>query len=67
MERILNRQQPRSRLMPPLWLRCYATLRYWQRNLRTRRQLAGLSIGQLTDAGINEAQRRAELDKPFWR
>jgi uncharacterized protein YjiS (DUF1127 family) len=67
MERILNRQLPRTSPTTPLWLRFYAALRYWQRNLRTRRQLAGLSSRQLADAGISEAQRRAELDKPFWR
>lgn len=67
MERTLKRQQSASTQTAPLWLRFYATLRYWQRNLRTRQQLARLNSSQLADAGITEAQRQVELEKPFWR
>lgn len=49
------------------WLSLYAMLRYWQRNLHTRRQLALLNEQQLADAGISTAEREQELAKPFWR
>lgn len=68
MERTLKRLPPKTVQAPhPLWLKWYATLCGIQRNLRTRRQLARLDNRQLADAGITEAQRQAELDKPFWR
>lgn len=68
MERLLKRQ-PSAQRRPAhsLWLRLYATLLHWQRNLRTRRQLARLDARQLADAGISEAQRQQELATPFWR
>lgn len=44
-----------------------ATLRRWQQRSAQRRQLAGLSIRYLDDAGITEAERLAEISKPFWR
>lgn len=49
------------------WLGLYSTLRYWQRNRRTRRQLALLNEQQLADAGISTAECERELAKPFWR
>lgn len=49
------------------WLSIYSVLRHWQRNRRTRRQLALLNDQQLADAGISAAQREVELAKPFWR
>lgn len=49
------------------WLGLYSTLRHWQRNRHTRRQLALLNEQQLTDAGISQAEREQELAKPFWR
>ncbi len=68
MERLLKRQPSAQRLPAhSLWLRLYATLLHWQRNLRTRRQLARLDARQLADAGISEAQRQQELATPFWR
>jgi uncharacterized protein YjiS (DUF1127 family) len=68
MERLLKRQCPQKTLAGrPLWLRLYSTLCGWQRNVHTRRQLARLDSRQLADAGITEAQRQGELDKPFWR
>ncbi|MHA6491676.1 DUF1127 domain-containing protein [Pseudomonas borbori] len=48
-------------------LRVAATLLQWQRRLVSRRQLARLDARLLADAGISEAQRHAELSKPFWR
>lgn len=68
MERTLNRDKsPSVPISRPYWLSLYARLRQWQRNARTRRQLARLDSRQLADAGISEAQRQCELDKPFWR
>lgn len=34
---------------------------------RSRRQLAQLSDHLLADIGLTEAQRQAELRKPFWK
>jgi uncharacterized protein YjiS (DUF1127 family) len=36
------------------------------RNHRSRAQLARLDARLLADIGISEAQRQAELRKPFW-
>jgi len=47
--------------------RLAATLRRWHQRSEQRRQLAGLAIHQLDDIGITEAQRLAEISKPFWR
>ncbi|OVZ35458.1 hypothetical protein CDO43_40090 [Pseudomonas aeruginosa] len=43
------------------------TMKLWQRRIQSRRQLARLDSRLLADAGISEAQRYAELNKPFWR
>ncbi|EPQ5331537.1 DUF1127 domain-containing protein [Pseudomonas aeruginosa] len=43
------------------------TMKLWQRGIQSRRQLARLDSRLLADAGISEAQRYAELNKPFWR
>lgn len=48
-------------------LRLASTLMLWQRRLVSRRQLAHLDARLLADAGISEAQRMNELNKPFWR
>jgi len=50
-----------------LSLRMLSTVLQWQRRLVSRRQLARLDARLLVDAGISEAQRHAELSKPFWR
>lgn len=50
-----------------LMLRLLAGLQTWRQNSRTRRQLAQLDARQLADTGITQAERDAELDKPFWR
>ncbi|WP_439887010.1 DUF1127 domain-containing protein [Pseudomonas sp. MBLB4123] len=47
--------------------RLHATLALWLRNARTRRQLAALDERLLMDSGITPADRRRELEKPFWR
>ncbi|MFI8380940.1 DUF1127 domain-containing protein [Pseudomonas sp. NPDC079086] len=68
MERTLKQLPPQdTQTSTPLWLRAYAAFCGWQRNRQTRRQLARLDSRQLADAGITEAQRQAELAKPFWR
>ncbi len=48
-------------------LRVFSTLMLWQRRIVSRGQLARLDARLLADAGISEAQRQAELSKPFWR
>lgn len=58
----------RSTLLAPGWpLRVLARLLRWRQNALTRRQLALLDGAQLSDAGIDPAQREEELRKPFWR
>jgi uncharacterized protein YjiS (DUF1127 family) len=47
--------------------RLRGTLKRWQLNVRTRRQLARLDPHLLADAGISPGERLAELEKPFWR
>lgn len=37
------------------------------RNQRNRRHLAQLSDYLLADIGLTEAQRQAEISKPFWK
>ena len=48
-------------------LRIFTTALQWQHRIISRRQLARLDARLLADAGISEAQRHAELSKPFWR
>ncbi|WP_263147316.1 DUF1127 domain-containing protein [Pseudomonas sp. RIT-PI-AD] len=56
-----------TRAQASLPLRMLATLVLWQRRIFSRQQLARLDARLLADAGISEAQRQAELSKPFWR
>ncbi len=49
------------------WQPLLRLLQRWQRNYRTRQQLAQLDDRQLADVGISHSERAAELDKPFWR
>ncbi len=49
------------------WLQLLQVLQCWQRNYRTRQQLAQLDDRQLADVGISHSERASELDKPFWR
>lgn len=69
MERVLTQVLPNVR-KPSLRQRLQrlrALLSGWQRNARTRRQLAALDDRQLADVGISHSERQDELDKPFWR
>jgi uncharacterized protein YjiS (DUF1127 family) len=71
MERTLSSdllfQTNSSNAASGLPLRMVAGLLTWQRRIVSRRQLARLDARLLADAGISEAQRHAELSKPFWR
>lgn len=61
----LNTQHVTSK--PAMPLRLLANLLQWQRRMASRHQLARLDSRLLADAGISEAQRFSELNKPFWR
>ncbi|WP_446433453.1 DUF1127 domain-containing protein [Pseudomonas sp. 1152_12] len=39
----------------------------WARHTHERHQLAQLDPRELSDAGISQGDRIAELSKPFWR
>ena len=68
MERSLDSDLSPSLPTPRHWFyRLLATLLLWRRNARGRRQLAKLDTRLLSDAGITESDRLAEMDKPFWR
>ncbi|HEX5843943.1 MAG TPA: DUF1127 domain-containing protein [Pseudomonas sp.] len=71
MERTLSSElffdHSQANNLSALPLRLLATVLQWQRRLVSRRQLARLDARLLADAGISEAQRHAELSKPFWR
>ncbi|WP_137817659.1 MULTISPECIES: DUF1127 domain-containing protein [unclassified Pseudomonas] len=56
-----------SQAQAALPLRALSNLLLWQRRIVSRHQLARLDSRLLADAGISEAQRYAELNKPFWR
>ncbi|MFC5696049.1 DUF1127 domain-containing protein [Pseudomonas sp. GCM10022186] len=56
-----------SRPAAPWYLRLFATPAQWQRNIRTRRQLAQLDARALADVGISQSERHEELARPFWR
>ncbi|MFG5864307.1 DUF1127 domain-containing protein [Metapseudomonas sp. CR1201] len=49
------------------YLRAFATLAQWRRNVRTRHQLARLDDRALADVGISPSDRDQELGRPFWR
>jgi len=71
MERTLSSDlffdHSQSQSASTLPLRMLASVLQWQRRIVSRRQLARLDARLLADAGISEAQRQAELSKPFWR
>lgn len=56
-----------SKAQAAMPLRVLSNLLLWQRRMSSRHQLARLDPRLLADAGISEAQRFAELSKPFWR
>jgi uncharacterized protein YjiS (DUF1127 family) len=67
MEHTFSSTSPTSQTSQPQWLgQLRATFSIWQRNARTRRQLAALNDRLLSDAGISPSERRDELDKAFW-
>jgi len=66
MDRTLSRPSVATRARRN-WLQLLQVLQRWQRNYRTRQQLAQLDDRQLADVGISHSDRAAELDKPFWR
>ncbi len=65
MDRTLSRPYVATRARRN-WLQLQV-LQRWQRNYRSRQQLAQLDDRQLADVGISHSDRSAELDKPFWR
>lgn len=68
MERTLGSTSLTFRQPQTHWLaRLSATLKRWQLNAHTRRQLAALDQRLLADSGISPSERLAELEKPFWR
>ncbi len=71
MERTLSSDmfvsEKSSKAQAALPLRIVSNLLLWQRRMSSRHQLARLDPRLLADAGISEAQRFAELSKPFWR
>ncbi|MDA7086659.1 DUF1127 domain-containing protein [Pseudomonas sp. SA3-5] len=68
MERILSDSPaPFEQSYNDSLARLRGTVKRWQLNIRTRRQLAQLDPHQLADAGISPGERLAELEKPFWR
>lgn len=71
MERTLSSDmfvsEKSSKTQAALPLRIVSNLMIWQRRMSSRHQLARLDPRLLADAGISEAQRYAELSKPFWR
>lgn len=66
MDRSLTRPY-QATLHSRSWQQLLQLLQRWQRNYRTRQQLAQLDDRQLADVGISHSERAAELDKPFWR
>jgi uncharacterized protein YjiS (DUF1127 family) len=45
----------------------WQTLTLWVDRARIRKELAGLTVRQLDDAGLDPEQIRLECRKPFWR
>lgn len=43
------------------------TLKRWERNYRSRRQLLSLDAGQLKDIGLSRADALKEGRLPFWK
>jgi uncharacterized protein YjiS (DUF1127 family) len=47
--------------------RAAAILDIWRQRIKQRNALTELNTRLLADIGISEAQRLAEISKPFWR
>ena len=60
---IPTRQYPVRELIPTF----QQTLRTWHQRSISRSHLSQASPRILADIGISEAQRDAEVSKPFWR
>lgn len=43
------------------------TMHAWKQRKATRTDLARLSVQELDDVGITDAQRLNEVNKPFWK
>jgi uncharacterized protein YjiS (DUF1127 family) len=56
-----------ARPAPGLLQRMSKTLRLWQRRLRERRELAGLTLHDLRDIGTTPSEVWNELRQPVWR
>jgi uncharacterized protein YjiS (DUF1127 family) len=52
-----------TRLLARIW----RTLNTWRQRSASRHALARLSPRLMKDAGISEAERFVEFNKPFWR
>ncbi|WP_426178657.1 DUF1127 domain-containing protein [Pseudomonas sp. TWRC1-2] len=50
-----------------LIIRSASALARWAKQAHERQQLAQLDARELSDAGISQGDRIAELSKPFWR
>ncbi|WDU62149.1 hypothetical protein LRS56_25870 [Pseudomonas poae] len=57
----------RTSLCKRLLRRAASTLAKSARHAYERNQLAQLDLRELSDAGISQSDRMAELSKPFWR
>ena len=60
----MTTQTPRYK---QLIARTARALARWAVQAHERRQLAQLDPRELSDAGISDGDRMAELSKPFWR
>ncbi len=65
--RAVEVQMELNRAFVEMFREMFATMRVWQQRNQQRRQLGFLSERELRDIGVSEAQRDAEMRKPFWR
>ena len=52
---------------PTLMARLVDLMLDWNERVRSRRQLAGLTEGELKDIGLSQSDVTIESSKPFWR
>ena len=52
---------------PSLMARLVDLMLDWNERVRSRRQLAGLTEGELKDIGLTQSDVTIESSKPFWR
>jgi uncharacterized protein YjiS (DUF1127 family) len=63
------RVRPRRRWGPTafsLWNRLCGAVARWQRERRSRDELAHLTLRELRDIGITPGERDRECNRPFW-